>query len=114
MSEELARICGNCNIFYPLSFESGEHGICLADTAFEPYLDEILEQDDFSRCRELAVEKMFPDEQEPCDRYEEVEVCECTTDELSSLIDGWGKKNLKNEISEKTGHIYLFCGTEYS
>ncbi len=74
MAIESEETCTNCHAFRPVSYEQdGEQGICLLDPAFDPYLDEIIEQDSFAGCRQLVQEKMFPGEQEACNLYDEVD-----------------------------------------
>ena len=43
-AEELDRVCFNCNSFFPEETGWTVEGICLNDSAFEPYLDELLEK----------------------------------------------------------------------
>jgi hypothetical protein len=46
---ELDRICQNCSSFFQDSRDT-DLGICLNDEVFEPFLDEIMENADFSNC----------------------------------------------------------------
>jgi len=50
----MERICWNCNNFFPEK-ESGptEMGICINEKAFEPYLEELMENANYNCCREL-------------------------------------------------------------
>ncbi len=74
---ELEKICHNCSSFFQDSKESDtDLGVCLNDDVFEPFLDEILENADFSNCYEMYLEKRFDGGREPCDQYEEPEIIE--------------------------------------
>lgn len=70
---EQERVCGNCNHGHPAEQAETEFAICLLDPDFEPYLDDILDMQDYSRCAELVARKCFPWEREACDRFEPVE-----------------------------------------
>ncbi len=73
-AEELERICFNCNNFFPLSMgEPTALGICLNDTVFEPYIDELLEKQNFDCCRDLIENKKFTGENSSCNDFSEVE-----------------------------------------
>ncbi len=56
-AEELDRLCCNCNSFFPAETGWTEEGICLSDSAFEPYLDELLENMNYDCCKDL-IEKL--------------------------------------------------------
>jgi len=74
---ELEKICHNCSSFFQDSKESDiDLGVCLNDDVFEPFLDEILENADFSNWYEMYLEKRFDGGREPCDQYEEPEIIE--------------------------------------
>ena len=51
-------------------------GVCLNDKEFEPFIDEIIENGDFSVCYDLYLKKQFNGDKEPCDQYEEPEEIE--------------------------------------
>jgi len=73
-SEELVPICLNCSYFFPASMEDWtEYGICLNDEAFEPYLDELIEQNNYSSCQKLVEEKKIHGDTEACEHFEEPE-----------------------------------------
>jgi hypothetical protein len=46
----------------------------LNDKAFEPFLDEIIEKDDFSSCHDLYLQKRYNGEKEACDDFAEPEM----------------------------------------
>jgi len=77
MNEKLERICYNCSSFFTdvNDFESSL-GVCINDEAFEEYLDEILENSDFSVCIDLYKEKRFDGERDVCADYDEIEIIE--------------------------------------
>jgi hypothetical protein len=55
---ELDRICQNCSSFFQDSRDT-DLGICLNDEVFEPFLDEIMENADFSNCYDIYLKKRF-------------------------------------------------------
>ena len=58
--EILEAICFNCNQFFPtIMDEPTEFGICLNDQAFEPFIDELLENPKTASCQELIHCKKF-------------------------------------------------------
>lgn len=71
---ELLKICTNCNYSFPSEPFVSDFAICLNDPEFEPYLDDLLENQDFSRCQELVKQKRFDWEQEACPDFDPVEV----------------------------------------
>ena len=92
-SEELEPICLNCNYFFPANMkEVTEYGICLYDKAFEPFIDELLENYNYDSCKELIEEKKIFGEAEACEHFEEPE--EFEIDDDSYL--GRELKNFKN------------------
>jgi len=80
--EKLERICFNCNYFFSSRSDFSEYGICLEDKEFEPYIDELLENLNYSCCEELLREKEFPADREACLLYEEVEIIEIDNDDF--------------------------------
>jgi hypothetical protein len=80
-SDELERICANCNYSFPSEPFSSDFAICLNDPEFESYLDDLLENQDFSGCQELVKQKRFSWEQEACPDFEPMD----TTDEVVTL-----------------------------
>ena len=97
MSEILDRICFNCsNFFIDVNDLGSNFGVCIKGEAFKDYMDEILENSDFSLCRDLYKEKRFDGEQDVCADYEEVEIIEdeesengnqMTDEELDRRVD---------------------------
>jgi len=77
---EPVRICQNCSSFFHDSRDT-DLGICLNDEVFEPFLDEIIENADFSNCYDLCLKKRFDGRKEACDQYEEPEIIEIHDDE---------------------------------
>ncbi|MBF0547598.1 MAG: hypothetical protein HQM08_24375 [Candidatus Riflebacteria bacterium] len=73
MKEELERCCCNCNNSFPAEPVSSDYLICLNDPEFVPFIDDLLEKDDFSFCEELIRRKRFPVEQEACSNFDPVE-----------------------------------------
>ncbi len=96
--ESLERICFNCNSFFPDCDESTEYGICLADDAFEPFIDELFEMN-YSSCRELVEAKKFLGSRDVCEKYEETEIEEM--DENSFLGEVIAKYKETGEIDQE-------------
>lgn len=74
---ELEKCCFNCNFFVPdkIDFDAG-YGACMYDIdAFEPFVDEVMESNDFSCCRE-AYNKNRVEDSSICENFEEVEIIE--------------------------------------
>lgn len=79
---EQDKICQNCCSFFQDSRDfNTDFGICFDDGAFEPYLDEIVENADFSKCYDMYQKKRFDGGKEACDQYEEPEIIEIPDDE---------------------------------
>lgn len=75
--EVLERMCFNCNQFFPSTMEEEtEYGICLSDEDFEPFIDELLENSNYSSCQNLVNTKKFLGERKGCENYEEMETTE--------------------------------------
>lgn len=73
-AEELDRLCCNCNSFFPAEAGWTEEGICLSDSAFEPYLDELLENMNYGCCKELIEKLKFDGNCEVCEHFDPVEI----------------------------------------
>ncbi len=89
-SDELERICMNCNHAFPSEPFVSDFAICLNDPEFEPYLDDLLENQDFSRCQEFVNQKRFDWEQEACPDFDPAEgIAEDVplSPELSSAVE---------------------------
>ncbi|MBC8431035.1 MAG: hypothetical protein ISR61_10010 [Desulfobacteraceae bacterium] len=87
-SHDLERICGNCNYSFPSEPFGSDFAICLNDPDLEPYVDDMLENQDFSRCQNLIKQKRFSWEQEACPDFDPVELNEefPFSSELNSAI----------------------------
>jgi hypothetical protein len=71
---KLEAICFNCHQFFPTRMnEPTEFGICLNDQAFEPFIEELLEDPGTAPRQELIHRKKFSGEQEACDDFEEID-----------------------------------------
>lgn len=111
MVDQPERICGNCNHFFPDTFEPTENGICLADEAFSPYLDDLLDHGDFSVCQQLIGKKRFHHQHKVCSLYEEAEIIELPPDVvLEDLVESL--LELKPKDERRPGPDYSF--QEYS
>jgi hypothetical protein len=69
----LDRVCGNCHRSHPAEPVASQFCICLQDPEFEPYLDDIIERQDFSRCQELTRRTRFPWNREACKEFDPVD-----------------------------------------
>ncbi|MBE0479167.1 hypothetical protein IBX65_08660 [Candidatus Aerophobetes bacterium] len=95
-SEKLERICLNCSYFFPTSMEGIiDYGICLYDEVFEPFIEELMENCNYSSCKELIEEKKFHGDTKACKHFEEAEMIEIDDDShlgkevnYSSLTEG--------------------------
>jgi hypothetical protein len=90
---EIEKICLNCGAFFPASFDlPDDFGICLNDPEFDPFVDDILDHEDFTSCQELVERKKFNGEREACSDFEPAEDIEIEDDtplgrELKRLMD---------------------------
>ncbi|TET83818.1 MAG: hypothetical protein E3J46_11660 [Desulfobacteraceae bacterium] len=102
---ELERVCTNCNYCFLSEPFASDFVICLNDPEFEPYLDEILEEQDFSRCQDLVKQKRFSWEQEACPDFDPMEFSDediPLSPELSNAIDQLAKDgNLTSETIQQ-------------
>ncbi len=91
--EKLEKICWNCTHFFPATMEEAtEFGICLNHEEFEPFIEELLENSDYSCCQDLVDRKKYEGDREACEDYEETEGIEIDDDsplgrELRRLIE---------------------------
>ena len=77
MTEELERICWHCSYFFTDVNDSRvELGACIKDETFDAYLDNILEESDFSSCMDLYKKMRFDGERDACADYEAIEFIE--------------------------------------
>ncbi|MBC7960692.1 MAG: hypothetical protein H7X94_12560, partial [Vallitaleaceae bacterium] len=72
---ERITICQNCGSFFQDS-EDIDLGVCLNDEVFQPYVEEIVNNDDFSSCLELYLSMRYSGEKDACEMYEEPEIIE--------------------------------------
>ena len=68
------RTCGECHGVHPSEPYMSDFAICLHDPEFEPYIDDIIERQDFSRCQELVERKRFAWDRGVCDKFDPVEI----------------------------------------
>lgn len=80
-----------------------EEGICLNDEVFEPYIEEIFEED-FRSCEELIQEKTFNGNREACDNFSQVEfvmALELEDQEDMKNPDDFTKEHLESFFIQK-------------
>jgi hypothetical protein len=95
------RNCANCNYFFPYLLQGpSEYGICLNDPEFEPYIDELLENENYDSCHGLIEEKKYDGNEHSCEDFEMIENIgtDSSTDEPSG-IDPEDAKNLYKVVS---------------
>lgn len=85
MTQDSERICANCRSFFPDSLGFTDFGICLADPAFEPYIDELIDHGNFDVCRQLIEKKRFSGDREACPEYDEVDFPDPEEDILEEM-----------------------------
>jgi len=69
--EALEKTCFNCSYcITALATEPTEYGICLNDEAFEPFMEELLDDLDYSSCQDLIEQKKFLGDREACPDFE--------------------------------------------
>ncbi len=73
MPDDLEHVCCNCQAVHPAEPFRSEFAICLNDPEFKPYLDDILEHQDFSRCEDLVLRKRFAWDRDTCDDFDPIE-----------------------------------------
>lgn len=86
------RICFRCNYYFPASIGRTEYGFCLEDKDFEPYIEDILGDNNLTPCQELIEQKKFLGDREACEHFEEAEMVEIEDDSplgmmLSSYLE---------------------------
>lgn len=86
--DQLDKVCGNCHSSFPAEAGGSNFGICLRDSAFEPYIDRLLEND-YADCEELISLKRFPMDRQACPDFDPVEDVDADSDispELAAKI----------------------------
>lgn len=73
MEDNLEHICSNCQAAHPSEPFQSDFAVCLNAPELEPYLDDILERQDFSHCRGLVERIRFPWDQDACDDFDPIE-----------------------------------------
>jgi len=114
----LERNSSNCNYFFPyLLHGPSEYGICLNDTVFDPYIEELLKNENYNCCKELIEEKKFDGNEHYCDDFEMMEIIrtDLSMEELygtdisdgqilSEIIDVALKNKPVGDLPEKLKH----------
>ncbi len=97
-------------LLFPSSAEETGDGICLEDSDFEPFLDELLGSSNYASCQHLIDSKKFSGESTACDRFEEVELIEIGEDNpleqiIQALCDSgeWSREKLEQMLREEEG-----------
>ena len=123
---ELDKICLNCGSFIQDYKDlRTDLGACILDDLFQPFLDEILENGDFSKCNEIYLKKCYEGKRLACSRYEELEIIEIpggeginanlyieqmkhqNVDEIIKNCYDADKTIVNNAISVISGYVYI-------
>ncbi len=94
--EEIEKICHNCNSHFPTSRVFAETAICLNNPAFEPYIDELIENYNYACCQELIDKYQFPNEQEACPDFDPIEMSDIEDISEEKKIEILNKINLES------------------
>jgi len=86
--------CIDCEHCFPDSEGPTSMGICLLDTDFEPYLEEIMELD-YKKCQGLIRKKRFDFNREACPDFSPAETVEL--EEFDELPDGFESTDQKEK-----------------
>ncbi len=87
------KVCCRCTNFLFLDAENNsDFGICLRDEAFDPYIDELMEDLNYESCKELVEEKKMLNDTAACEHYEEAMIID---------LDGGLIEENETEVSEK-------------
>ncbi|MCD4747543.1 MAG: hypothetical protein K8R58_14705 [Bacteroidales bacterium] len=107
---ELTRICCNCNNFFPAELPGpSDYGICLNDKEFEPFIEEIVDNENLDCCKELIEQKKFRDDKEACENYSEVEIDDDIGVDDESVLGQIVSSSFKNgEFDKETFEQLLF------
>ena len=65
-NEAFEPACADCNQFFPAFDGPTVYGICLNDPAFEPYLEELLENQNYNCCKQLIEQKKLSSPLKKC------------------------------------------------
>ena len=95
-------VCINCNYFFPY-FVNGptEEGICLNDPEFEPYIDELLEKQNYIICLSLIERKKLNGNDNTCEKFEMIEIIDEDETEDEAISSEALAKLFKNKSIEK-------------
>ncbi|OPZ90185.1 MAG: hypothetical protein BWY74_02422 [Firmicutes bacterium ADurb.Bin419] len=105
---EIERVCFNCNYFMQdeKDFDTG-YGACMFDMEkFEPFVDEIFEENDFSSCMEEYNRKRLDGETDACQNYEQAEITEIDPNATIEEID-WEIKLFALRTQSVEGYLNL-------
>lgn len=93
-------ICQNCNSFFGdiRDTETGL-GICLRDEIFDTFIDDIMENSDFTCCYDLYLNKRFNGEKAACAHFEESEIFEISNE--NDIFEFILSENLKHQKVDK-------------
>ena len=100
---EVEKVCFNCNHFFPYPlYEATEHGICLNDATFEPYIDDIFNDNISSSLDNLLEQKKFLGEQEACEHFDPVEITELDEDLDNPLVQELMQLKENGQLNKQT------------
>ena len=95
-------LCADCNHCYPATNGQTSMSICLLDAAFDPYIEDLMENADYSNCRDLIEEKQFDMARPACDRFQPCERIEIdgSPQMLEDLVELFKQGNVTEEAVE--------------
>ena len=99
------RTCQNCT-FYHQDGDDWDYGVCMNNNdIFEPYIDELIETNNFSCCHELYLQHRIEGLREACELFEEIEVVDLP--EGVDLIDYLRREEMENQnVDEIIEYLY--------
>lgn len=101
---EYDRTCQNCTFFHQDS-DDWDYGICTLNEIFEPYMEEIIDSNNFSCCHELYMQNRIEGLKDACEQFEEIECMEIP--EGVDIFDYLRHENLKNQnVDEIVEYLY--------
>ena len=101
MTKEQRHTCIECNHFFADRPGPTRYGICLNDPAFDPYIEDLLERGDFSRCQHLIDEKRIPTNHPACPDFDPAEIYGSMYEDDGDLFEGSGWRILESGLLDE-------------
>ena len=104
--KSVEKTCLNCSAYLPAStHDFTEFGLCLNDEAFEPFIEELLEDVDSASCQALVQEKKYLGDRPACPSFDETECIDI--DDNSPLGRKLRRLADKGELTPEALEFYL-------